>query len=230
MKKAIVLGIAGSFGKEIAKVLVNNGYEIIGTYHLRFPSDDSFYMQKNIKLFQLSFDIRGSIDNFCDKINNLGKIDLVINTVANNLKFNRFEKINIKDFEEDMGVNCINNIYFLQKILSKLNEGANVVFILTEMVFGEPPSYFSSYVTSKYALLGFMKSLAGEFKQKEIRVNGVSPGMADTKFILGLPSFIKEKYKQSSPLKSLVKPSEVANAILKIISDQSINGQNILVN
>ncbi len=233
-KTAVVLGAVGGLGREIVNALLKEGYEVIGSF---YPGEQNpFSDEKDVTLYPLAMENKVSIDNFCKELEKIEKIDFLTNTIANTLTCNKFEKIDVKDFEKDFNVNVTNYVYFMHKINDKLKSGSNIVFILTEMVIGEPPNYFSSYVSSKYALLGLMKCLSSEMSSKGIRVNAVSPGMMDTKFtwqmkmgdkVSVVPSFVKEKYIQNSQSKKLVSPNEVAKAIMQIISDNSMHGHNI---
>jgi 3-oxoacyl-[acyl-carrier protein] reductase len=223
MKKALILGIEGALGSEIAKDFISQGYCLIGTYYLKRPED--YTTNDQIKLFQVSFENPASISKFLEEISSV-KFDVVINTIANPLTFNKFEKIPFEYFEKDISVNVLGFIRILQGLISNLNNYANIISILTEMTIGEPPNYFSSYIVSKYALLGLTKSLANELKSKNIRVNAVSPGMMNTKFITNLPELVKQKYLYN--FKEFTSPKKVVDAIRGIISG-SINGENILV-
>jgi 3-oxoacyl-[acyl-carrier protein] reductase len=221
MKNVLIIGADGKLGSEIVEHFLLKNEKVIGTYHSNKPEK----LDEKVRLFQLSLEDRKSIDKFLDEIKEI-KIDLVINAAASKLVFNKFENIPIESFEEDLLINVVNYVYLLQKLVLNLNNGANIIMILTEMTFDMPPSYFSSYVTSKYALLGLMKSLANELKNRNIRVNAVSPGMMDTKFISKLPDLVKKKYLLDS--KKFTEPKEVICAIEKIM-ESKVNGQNMLV-
>jgi 3-oxoacyl-[acyl-carrier protein] reductase len=73
-----------------------------------------------------------------------------------------------------------------------------------------------------------MKSLAGELKQRGVKVNAISPGMMDTKFTQNVHRIIKEKYIKESIHGRLVTPDEVALRIEKLL-DSEVTGENILV-
>jgi 3-oxoacyl-[acyl-carrier protein] reductase len=237
MKNAIVLGASGSLGKELVSQLLKEEYYVIGTYHAQPPKDELF-SNPSVQMIRLEMGNRDSIDKFCATLEKFERIDFLTNTIANTLTVNRFERTDIGDFENDFLVNVLNYIYLIQKISDKFNAGTHIVFVLTEMVLNEPPNYFSSYVSSKYALLGLMKCMANEFAMRRIRVNAVSPGMMDTKFtwqmkinqkISPMPSSVKEKYLHTTRAKKLIAPYDVAQTIMGIVHDEKIQGQNIPV-
>jgi len=105
-----------------------------------------------------------------------------------------------------------------------------------------PDPYHSAYATSKWGIIGFTASLAGEVGQYNIRANCVSPaGTLTEGFQTGMAALAKQKgmtsdafmnkMMQSYALKRLVKPSEVATAALFLASDDAsaVTGQNLIV-
>lgn len=207
MKRAFVIGSKGTLGRAISHRLISDNYEIIG------PAIEDLDLSK-----------KESIDRFFSNLSKEEKFDFLTNTFANTLTFNKFESIPQEVFEEDMRINFSNFIYFLKKFLPHLRENSNIILILSEMVFDEEPRYFSPYVSSKYALLGLMKSLSGELKNKKIRINAVSPGMMETNFIQDLPTYMVKSY--LSKHGKFVSPSDVAHKILEIIHDEKISNKN----
>ncbi len=224
MRQAIVFGATGSVGKEIVKVLRKEGYHIIGTSHTH-PAKNT--EDNDIEIVPLDFSDREQVNAFCGRIEQMGPIDFVTNTIGS-YTMNRFEHIPFPAFEKDVQLNFLNYALVLQKVVPKLRKDANLIFILTEMVVGEPNYFLSSYVSSKYALLGLMKSLAGELKQRKVRVNAISPGMMETKFSEHVPAIIKEQYIRVSPLQRMIRPEEVGAAV-KTILEGAMTGENILL-
>jgi len=83
------------------------------------------------------------------------------------------------------------------------------------------------YSAVKSGMITMTRWLAKYYKNKNIRVNCVSPGgILDQQ----QQSFLK-KYRESCTSKGMLAPTDVVGAILFLLSDQSkyINGQNIVV-
>lgn len=103
-------------------------------------------------------------------------------------------------------------------------------------------TYTSAYVASKHALLGLVRSLALETAEKGVTVNAVCPGFTDTEIVATSVANIMARTGRSeaeavaelakfNPQRRLVRPDEVAAAVLFLASDAAaaVNGQAIAV-
>ena len=83
------------------------------------------------------------------------------------------------------------------------------------------------YSVAKSGIISMTSWLAKYYKNKNIRVNCVSPGgILDQQ-----PQSFLEKYRNSCTSKGMLEPTDVAGTVLFLLSDQSkyINGQNIVI-
>ncbi len=105
---------------------------------------------------------------------------------------------------------------------------------------GQP--YITAYCASKHALVGLTRALATEVASKGITVNAVCPGYTDSDMVTEAVKNIVAKTGRSSeqarneliarnPLKRLIKPEEVANAVawLCLPGSEAVNGQTIVI-
>ena len=103
-------------------------------------------------------------------------------------------------------------------------------------------AYTSAYVASKHALLGLTRATSRELVAHGVTVNAVCPGFADTAIAAAAVTNIVEKTGRSvaeaqkaltseGPLKRLVKPEEVAQAVLLFCGPNSdaLSGQALCV-
>jgi len=102
-------------------------------------------------------------------------------------------------------------------------------------------SYGGQRVLEGYGVVGVAKgavealtrALGVELAQKGILVNGVMPGLADTKSFRAIPGAAASlvKIADETPMKRLVTPEEVANVVAFLCSDQAqmIVGQFIVI-
>jgi 3-oxoacyl-[acyl-carrier protein] reductase len=161
------------------------------------------------------------------------KPDHIVHMAALPMENKHFKKQSWCNFAENIETDLRPIVEILGEFLpatSKQKYG-KVIFMLTSCTVGMPPKYTTVYTTAKYALLGLMKSLAAEYAEKGITVNGVSPEMIDTRFLKDLPDLIKEMNAQNMPQKENLKVEQVVPTLAFLLSDGAdmISGQNIAI-
>src|SRR5215211_2688041 len=70
------------------------------------------------------------------------------------------------------------------------------------------------YAAAKGAIIGFTKSLAAEVAGRGVRVNSVAPGPTDTPLLAPDSPWRDPAFLETLPLRRLVRPEEVAEAVL----------------
>lgn len=103
-------------------------------------------------------------------------------------------------------------------------------------------AYIAAYCASKHALVGLTRALAVEVADKGITVNAVCPGYTETEMVTEAVANIVAKTGRSeqqareqligrNPLKRMIKPEEVANAVawLCLPGSDAVNGQAIVI-
>ena len=143
----------------------------------------------------------------------------------------KFSKTNWQTFENNINIALRSLVIILQEflpIMAKEKYG-RIVVMLTSATLNIPPKYLSSYVTTKYALLGLVKALSNEYADKGIRINGVSPSMINTKFLDNIPNLIVEQNALNSPTGKNLSVKDVIPTFKFLLSDNAdcITGQNI---
>jgi NAD(P)-dependent dehydrogenase (short-subunit alcohol dehydrogenase family) len=103
-------------------------------------------------------------------------------------------------------------------------------------------AYISAYATSKHAVIGFTRSLALEYATRNITVNAVCPGYADTDIVKrAVDNIVKKTGRSASealatltatnPQGRLIAPAEVSNTVLWLCrpGTESVTGQSIVI-
>ena len=181
---------------------------------------------------QADFSDPGSTERLIETIRQSGKApDHIVHLPAGKACNLQFPKTTWDGFRQELDTSLRSIVMILQAFLPGMakNRYGRIVFMLTSYVLGVPPKFQSMYITSKYALLGLMKSLAAEYAARGITVNAVSPDMMETKFLSGLPDLIREQSAKNNPLGRNITVDETVPAIAYLLSDESgaVTGQNI---
>lgn len=156
-----------------------------------------------------------------------------LHLAARKFEYVKFSKIDWKNIELDLNIQVHSFFEFMQAFLPVMskNKYGKVVVMLSSVTQGLPPKYLAAYTLTKYALMGLMKSLVSEYREKGININAVSPTMVETSFLENIDERIIELTATNSGMKRNVKIEEVTSAIRYLMSEEAeyINGQNILL-
>lgn len=160
--------------------------------------------------------------------------DHMVHLAAPKLENIRIKKAKWADFEKNLNVSLRSAFTISKPVLEhmvKEKKEGRLVYMLSSCTNGIPPRFMTPYVTAKYAMLGYVKSLATEYDSKNITVNGISPGMMETKFLSELIDFVAEENAQKSPFGRNLYVEEVIPAFKFLLSDDAsrITGQNIVI-
>jgi NAD(P)-dependent dehydrogenase (short-subunit alcohol dehydrogenase family) len=149
-----------------------------------------------------------------------------------------------EEWDYNMEVNA-KGVFLCSKAVAtqmiKRGEGGKIVNIAS-MAGKRGALYLAHYCASKFAVIGFTKSLALELAEHKINVNAVCPGYVETEMqqreliwesLLEKtsPEKIKSKYINETPLGRLEQPEDVANVVLFLCESASdfMTGQAINV-
>ena len=91
---------------------------------------------------------------------------------------------------------------------------------------------FSAHTTAKSGLDGFVKSLATELGQYNIRVNAIAPGVTLTDPVSAQPQEWLDSRAEETPMKRNAQPEEIAGGVLLLASEPAgfITGTYLMVN
>ena len=128
----------------------------------------------------------------------------------------------------------ITSPFLLTKYLlpSMIRKKAGDIIVITSVWGFMGASCEVLYSMVKGGLNTFVKALAKEVAPSGIRVNGIAPGIIDTKMNSHLTEEEREALRQEIPMGRFGKPSEVADLVEFLLSERAtyINGEIISIN
>ncbi len=235
-KILLITGASSDIGTELIKQ-VHKEYDYIIAHHI---GDDSKLVELKKEIGDKLILIKG---NFLDEngtnefVNEIRKLEKVpthfVHLPAGKFENIKFTKLTWDKFQTDINIALRSFVIILLNFLPDMikNKSGKIVVMLTSCTTNIPPKYLSSYVTSKYALLGLLKSIAQEYADKGIRINGISPTMIETKFLKDVPDLLVKQNAMNSPTGTNLVVQDVVPMIEFLLSDKSnaITGQNIAI-
>ncbi|NSX54062.1 SDR family NAD(P)-dependent oxidoreductase [Parasulfitobacter algicola] len=163
-----------------------------------------------------------------------GRLDALVNNAGISPKGPDGERLNT--FDTDLRtwghvfhVNFFASVVLARGLKTELTAAKGAVVNVTSIAGSRAhPFAGAAYATSKAALAALTREMAHDFGPLGVRVNAIAPGEVETSIL----SPGTEKIVEKLPLRRLGQPSEVADVIFFLCSDQSsyVTGTEIEVN
>lgn len=221
-KTALVTGGNTGIGKTIVSAFAREGANVAIHYFEQEPSAQQLKSQLR------EMGLRAEI-YFCDitsprdveqmaqrAISDFGEINILVNN-AGLVHRAKFLDETYEDWKRTLDVNLGGTRNCSLSILKHMTQkgGGRIVnmssyFALTGTELGRV-----AYTAAKAGIIGFTKSLAREFADRNVLVNCVAPGVVNTTMAtMGRTMEELEAQKMTIPLKRLAEPEEIADAVV----------------
>jgi 3-oxoacyl-[acyl-carrier protein] reductase len=226
MRTLIITGASKGIGFETAKLFADDGYRVINIS--RTVAADSRIENHSIDLS--GPDAETITRTLLDDILEDGVLSLVHNA-ARLINDSAADSITA-DFRSMLDINVVAPHILNQILIPKMQPGSSITYIgstLSEKAVAN--SY--SYVVSKHAVVGMMRSTCQDLQGKQIHTACVCPGFTDTEMLrthVGEDQEILDSIASGSTFGRLVQPEEVAETIKFAATHPVINGTIIHAN
>ena len=228
-KVAIVTGGSSGIGQAGAIALAKEGANLLITY--RDNIKGAIYtkniinnMQRKCEILKSDLSNNNDIKLIVEKtIENYSKIDILINN-AGTATESHFLSEKIENFDYLLNLN-VKSIFLLSQLVAKemIKTGGGKIINITSIsgISVNSPGLIS-YCTSKAAANMLTRAMAFELAKYNIYVNAILPGTIDTPLTWELSSKEDiEREKESTPLKKIGKPEDIAGMIVLLSSEFS---------
>ncbi|ANN35670.1 2,3-dihydro-2,3-dihydroxybenzoate dehydrogenase (plasmid) [Bacillus thuringiensis serovar coreanensis] len=235
-KIALVTGAAQGIGAAVVQSLVESGVKVAAVdknEELLYKMKKKLNVENNcVIVFKADVSNRKSIDKIVEDVEStIGPINILVN-VAGVLRMGSVESLSDEDWHTTFDVNTAGVFYVSRAVIKYMkHRREGVIVTVGSNAANVPRMGMSAYAASKAAVTSFTKTMALELAEYNIRCNIVSPGSTETEMQRAMwndESDIDmvingslEKYKTGIPLKKLAAPSDIAEAVLFLVSDCS---------
>lgn len=232
-KVAIVTGATKGIGLAIANQLVEDGFDVVGTY----VSDYSMDALEDItlgrfELRQINGNHHEDVSTFVkDLIKEKGSIDVLVNN-AGIVKDDLLMRMKESSFDDVIESNLKSVFNFSQALTRPMMRQKSGVMINISSVIGIVGNAGqANYAASKAGVIGFSKSLAKEVASRNVRVNCIAPGYIETSMTHTLDESIQDGIRNQIAMQRFGSAQDIADAVSFLVSDkaQYITGQTLNV-
>lgn len=183
----IVTGASRGIGRAIVLQFAKAGFNVAfcsrNETKLKLLADDVAAVNDQVEVFYEATDMskKEEVERFANNaVAAFGRFDVVINNAG---IFLPGEICNAAEgeLEQMMDTNIYSAFYFTRKLMPTLiQQKSGHIFNMCSVASVKAYPNGSLYSISKFALLGFSKSLRAELKEKNIRVTAILPGATYT--------------------------------------------------
>lgn len=233
----VITGASNGIGEGIVRYLSKYDYNIVLNYNtskdkaLKIQNEIFEKFGKQIEIFKADISKRKEVKElveFC--IEKFKRIDVLINN-AGISQIKPFTDITDEDWNNIIQVNLTSAFYTSQECLRYMIKEKNGCIINISSIWGKTgASCEVHYSVSKAGLDGLTKSLAKELGPSNIRVNGIAPGIIDTRINNDLTKEDIESIKEEIPLEKIGNVVDIAKCVKWLIEDEYTTGQIIGIN
>jgi 3-oxoacyl-[acyl-carrier protein] reductase len=238
MKKdrvAVVTGSANGIGQRFCLALAQAGISIVGVDVADQNETAQLVKNEGLKFIALKSDV-SNLEDLKNKIDttvdSLGHIDIVVAN-AGIYPAGPFDDVTYDDWRKVMRVNVDGAFCTIQSTLPHLrkNGWGRIVVVSSAAIWNGVPLQ-TPYVASKAALIGLVRSLAGEIANDGITVNAISPGLTETDNLLNSwPGTLFDWVVEAQSIKRRMLPDDLTSTLLYLVDEKSdfVTGQTINV-
>jgi len=227
-KVAVVTGAAKGIGRATAELFAREGARLVLT-----DVDRAGLSQLRERLAGSDAEVEAVVGDvsvvedarrmISMAVESFGRIDVLVAN-AGVIPLNNIVDATPEDWDHVMAVDgrgmFLTCKFAVEEMLNQAEPGGSIV-CLSSISGLAGQAQQSTYGPAKFVASGITKHLAVEWAARGIRVNAVAPGTIATEAVADLPEEYKAPMKEAHPIGRLGEPSEVANAILFLASDEA---------
>lgn len=232
---AVVTGASRGIGLAVAKRLIDGGCRVVIT------ARDATTLEQAVATLggaRCALGVTGSADDAEHQartvqaaVDTFGSLDLLVNNTGTNYAHGPMIGLDLADARKTVEVNCIAALSWVQQAhRGWMGEHGGAIVNVSSVAGIRPAPEIGFYGSTKAMLTYLTEQLAVELGPS-IRVNAVAPAVVKTQFAAPLYAGREDAVAATYPLKRLGDPTDIANAVAFLLSDEAawITGRLLVV-
>jgi NAD(P)-dependent dehydrogenase (short-subunit alcohol dehydrogenase family) len=236
-KAALVMGASRGIGAEIARAYAAAGARVVlaarDEVALAGVVDDITRRGGHAIALQADVTSEGDVERVVSGgVEEFGRLDVACNTAAGGAPPTPLAELDLADFRRSVDVNLIGAFLGLKhEIAAMLEHGGGAIVNISSTAGLEGVANLAGYSATKHALIGLTKVAALDYAERGIRVNAVAPGPILTPHLERAGEKYQRMAAEAMPLRRIGLPSEVADAVVWLSSQQSsfVTGPTVVI-
>jgi len=230
-KIAVITGATSGMALATAKLFVEEGAYVFITGRRQQNLDDAVKaIGRNVTGVQGDASNLADLDRLYETVKReKGRIDILFASAGVG-DLASIDNVTEEHFDHIFGVNVRGTVFTVKKALPLFSNGGSI--IMNGSIAGiKGFAGFGVYSASKAALRSFARVWTVDLKDRNIRVNVLSPGTIDTPILEGLPKEMIDQMVTLIPRGTMGRPEEIATAALFLASSDSsfVTGTELFV-
>ena len=233
-KVAIITGATGGIGEATAQLFLSEGAKVMlvgrSAEKLSASLERVGSADSAAHFVADATDEAATKDAVAATVEAFGGVDILFANAGIEGSAKPLEHLTVEEFEHVLQTNVVGVWLSVKHCVAPMRErgGGSIIATASRVgLVGLPNA--SSYVASKHAVCGFVKTAALELAESGIRVNGIAPGPIDNRMMRSLeeqrspddPDAMRDAIRESIPMKRYGTNAEVAALALFLGSDES---------
>lgn len=221
-KVAVIVGGTTGMALETAKLFVEEGAYVFVTGRRQAVVDDAVRsIGRNVRGVQGDIAEMSDLDRLFDVVRaEKGHIDVLFVSAGVGHMGQLVTDVTPQVFHDTFVVNVRGVLFAVQKALPLFRDGGSII-LNSSIAHLKGMAGASVYSASKAAVRAFARGWTVELKERNIRVNVISPGPIETPFTAPAPQAWKDAMMAGVPLGRFGQPREIATTVLFLASSDS---------
>jgi NAD(P)-dependent dehydrogenase (short-subunit alcohol dehydrogenase family) len=239
-KIALITGAGEGIGEATALLMAKEGASIVVVDRqielgqqtvaaIQSQGGDAFFVEADVADHQ---SIKSMV---AAAVQHYGRVDCAVNNAARSASFALTADTEESDWDKTCDV-TLKGVWLCMKyqLAAMLESGGGSIVNISSLAGVQGEVFQAPYSSAKAGVIGLTKTAAGEYAQKNIRINAICPGGILTRgmahYLESVPG-AREKVEATHAMRRLGKPEEIAEAVCFLSSERAsfITGHPLVV-